>query len=149
MNFFLALQSAQVTVPDIDFAIILPEIIVTVAGLLVMLIDAFQKRTDARWVTGGVSIVGLVAAAFACIWLWTAGAGAAGSGVAAHEAFNGMIVLDSMRLSFTLVFLVVSLLTVLVSMIWVEWERLPAGEFHCLLLFATVGIQTKAIEPKA
>jgi NADH-quinone oxidoreductase subunit N len=51
-----------------------------------------------------------------------------------------MVVLDTMRLSFTLVFLVVAALTILVSMIWVEWEGLPAGEFHTLLLFATVGM---------
>jgi len=51
-----------------------------------------------------------------------------------------MILLDPMRLSFTLVFILIAALTVLVSMVWVERERLPAGEFHTLLLFATVGM---------
>jgi NADH-quinone oxidoreductase subunit N len=55
-----------------------------------------------------------------------------------------MVVLDPLRLSFTLVFIVVSALTILVSMIWVEWEGLPAGEFHTLLLFATVGMMLMA-----
>ena len=40
--------------------------------------------------------------------------------------------------------LLVAALTVLVSMIWVERERLPAGEFHTLLLFATVGMMLMA-----
>ncbi|MFN2596285.1 MAG: NADH-quinone oxidoreductase subunit N, partial [Pyrinomonadaceae bacterium] len=57
---------------------------------------------------------------------------------------HDMIVLDRMRLSFTLVFVVVAALTVFVSMIWVEWERLPAGEFHALLLFATAGMMLMA-----
>src|SRR5437764_5180992 len=55
-----------------------------------------------------------------------------------------MIVLDTMRLSFTLVFIVVAALTVLLSIIWVRWEHLPAGEFHALLLFATVGMMLMA-----
>src|SRR5918998_5616877 len=130
----LALQTLQQ--PDVNFSLIMPELIVTVAGVVVMLLDAFQKRgRESRWLTGGVSLAALAAAAVSCLLLWDDGTG---------EAFNGMIVLDRMRLSFTLVFVVVSALTVLLSMIWVEWERLPAGEFHTLLLFATVGMMLMA-----
>jgi NADH-quinone oxidoreductase subunit N len=86
-----------------------------------------------------VSLAGLAAAAAATVWLWNGADGAA-----VGSAWGGMIVLDPMRLSFTLVFLVVSALTILVSMVWVEWEGLPAGEFHALLLFATVGMMLMA-----
>jgi NADH-quinone oxidoreductase subunit N len=55
-----------------------------------------------------------------------------------------MIVLDELRLGFTLVFLVVSALTILISMVWVENEKLPAGEFHSLLMFATAGMMFMA-----
>jgi NADH-quinone oxidoreductase subunit N len=103
-----------------------------------MLVDAFTRRADRRWLTGALSLAGLAAAAAACVGLW----GEAGAREA--SAFGGMIVLDRMRLSFTLVFVVVAALTVLVSMIWVEWERLPAGEFHSLLLFATAGMMLMA-----
>jgi len=113
-------------------------VIVSVAGVVVMMVDAFVRRTDQRWATGAVSLAGLLAAAGSCLWLWNGGIGASDS------AFNGMIVLDRLRLSFTLVFIVVSLLTVLISMIWVERESLPAGEFHSLLLFATVGMMLMA-----
>ncbi len=137
MNFFLALQ-AFAPPNEKDFALIMPEVIVSVAGVVVMMVDAFVRRTDQRWATGAVSLAGLLAAAGSCLWLWNGGIGASDS------AFNGMIVLDRLRLSFTLVFIVVSLLTVLISMIWVERERLPAGEFHSLLLFATVGMMLMA-----
>jgi NADH-quinone oxidoreductase subunit N len=136
MNFSFAITPVA---PDINFGILLPELILTVAGVVVMLVDAFTRRTGQRWVTGGVALGGLAAAAAATLWLW----GGAG-GTAVSSAWGGMIVLDPMRLSFTLVFLVVSALTVLVSMIWVEWEGLPAGEFHTLLLFATVGMMLMA-----
>jgi NADH-quinone oxidoreductase subunit N len=49
-------------------------------------------------------------------------------------------VLDELRLSFTLIFVVVSILTILIAAAWLDIEKLPAGEFHALLLFATCGM---------
>ncbi len=117
MNLFLA----QTLMPIINWALIAPEVIVCTAAVIVMMVDAFARPAQ-RWITGAVSLAGLVAAAGASIWLWTTGVGNA-------EAFNRMIVLDEMRLSFTLIFLFVNL---------------PAGEFHSLLLFATVGMMLMA-----
>ena len=133
MNPCLAFQAFA---PDINFWLILPELIVCGVGVLVMLLDAFARPSQ-RWLTGGLSLAGLAAAAVACVWLWAYGTGL-------REDFNGMIVLDELRLSFTLIFLLVSALTILISMVWVENERLPAGEFHSLLLFATSGMMLMA-----
>lgn len=134
MNSFLA----QSVLPIINWALIAPEVIVCLAAVLVMLVDAFVRPTQ-RWITGGISLVGIVAGAVATIWLW-----ATGIGGAAADAFNGMIVLDELRLGFTLIFLLVSGLTLLLSTVWVGGENLPAGEFHSLLLFATVGMMLMA-----
>jgi NADH-quinone oxidoreductase subunit N len=133
MSVFLALQF---TPPDVSFSLILPELIVSAVGVVVMLVDAFARPAQ-RWITGSISLAGLVAAGISSIWLWV-------SWRDVSEAFNGMIVLDGMRLGFTLVFLIVSALTVLVSIVWVESERLPAGEFHSLLMFATTGMMLMA-----
>jgi NADH-quinone oxidoreductase subunit N len=130
---FLALQ---LTPPDVNLWLILPELIVCIVAVGVMLVDAFARPTQ-RWVTGGISLLGLLAAAASSVWLWLSWSGAS-------EAFNGMIVLDELRLGFTLVFVVVSALTVLVSTVWAENERLPAGEFHSLLMFATSGMMFMA-----
>src|SRR5712691_4563344 len=130
---FLALQ---LTMPDVNLSLILPELIVCAVAVVVMLVDAFARPTQ-RWLTGGISLAGLVAAAISSGWLWLSWPGA-------KEAFNGMIVLDEMRLGFTFVFLIVSALTILISMVWVENERLPAGEFHALLMFATAGMMFMA-----
>ncbi|HEX8180495.1 MAG TPA: NADH-quinone oxidoreductase subunit N [Pyrinomonadaceae bacterium] len=137
MSYLLALQTLQAANPDVSFTLLLPELIVSVAGVVVMLVDAFTRREDRPWLTGGLALAGLAAAAGACVWLWRVPPDL-------REAYNGMIVLDPMRLSFTFVFIVVAALTVLLSMIWVEWEHLPAGEFHSLLLFATVGMMLMA-----
>jgi len=123
---------AQSVMPIVNWALIAPEVIVCAAAVIVMLVDAFAHPTQ-RWITGGLSLIGLLAAGVATIWLWSTGTSSA-------DAFNGMIVLDELRLGFTLIFLLVSALTVLISTVWVEGEQLPAGEFHSLLLFATVGM---------
>jgi NADH-quinone oxidoreductase subunit N len=124
----------QLTLADVNLSLIMPEMIVCLVGVLIMMVDAFA-RPNQRWLTGGLSLAGLAAAAISTISLWSSGG---------SQAFNGMIVLDELRLGFTLVFLVVSALTILVSMVWIEGERLPAGEFHSLLMFATAGMMLMA-----
>src|SRR5689334_24508487 len=132
MNAFFA----QSVMPIINWSLIAPEVIVCLAAVLVMLVDAFVRPTQ-RWITSSISLAGILAAAIATIWLWS-------TGTASADAFNGMIVLDELRLGFTLIFLLVSGLTLLISTVWVEGEQLPAGEFHSLLLFATVGMMLMA-----
>ncbi|HET7287716.1 MAG TPA: proton-conducting transporter membrane subunit, partial [Pyrinomonadaceae bacterium] len=122
--------------PIINWSLIAPEVIVCLAAVVVMLVDAFVRPTQ-RWITGTISLVGIVAAAITTIWLWS-------TGTTTADAFNGMIVLDELRLGFTLIFLLVSGLTLLISTVWVHGENLPAGEFHSLLLFATVGMMLMA-----
>jgi NADH-quinone oxidoreductase subunit N len=136
MNLIFAIPPSA---PDLNlnFRLLLPELILSVTGIVVMLTDAFTRRTERR-ATAALSLVGIAATAWATLWLWPTGQ------VADTRAFNGMIVLDPLRLSFTLLFLIVAALTVLVSAIWVEREGLPAGEFHTLLLFATVGMMLMA-----
>jgi NADH-quinone oxidoreductase subunit N len=132
----MSLLAFQSITPDINLMLIAPELIIGVAGVVVMMVDAFSRRGQ-RWLTGGLSIMALLLAGGASIWL---GAGWTGP----HSAFNGMIVLDELRLSFTLIFVVVSLLTVLIASAWIDTEKLPAGEFHVLLLFATCGMMLMA-----
>lgn len=132
MSFF-ALQAAN---PDINLPLIAPELIIGVAGVLVMMVDAFSRRGQ-RWLTGALSLAALLASGAASVWLWLAWPGA-------RSAFNGMIVLDELRLSFTLIFVIVSILTVLIAAVWIDIEKLPAGEFHALLLFATCGMMLMA-----
>src|SRR5437764_11362794 len=106
MNALLAIQIQNVK-PDINLLLILPELIICLAGVVVMMVDAFTRPRQ-RWVTGGLALAGLAAAAASCFWMWTAWAGP-------REAFNGMIVLDELRLGFTLIALFVSALTILIS----------------------------------
>ena len=117
--------------PNPNVSIILPEVIVAVAGIVVMLYDTFFPKQ--RAVTGIISIVGLVLSAIVLLMMWSDGASAA-------TAWGGMIANDNLRLSFSLVFLLVTAMTVLISVVWTEREDVPIGEYHSLLMFATVGM---------
>jgi NADH-quinone oxidoreductase subunit N len=95
-----------------------------------MMIDALAQKLERR-VAGIVSLLGLIGAAFAVASLW------GGDG---ETSFKGMIITDNFRLSFAMIFLVVTFLTVLISLRWVDDESLPAGEYFALLMFATTGM---------
>src|SRR5258708_38360373 len=113
--------------PGVSIPIILPELIVAVAGIAVMLYDSFFPKQ--RSVTGAISLIGLALSGIVLATMWGGNAPASG--------WNGMIAHDNLRLSFSFVFLFVSAMTVLISTVWVEREYVPVGEDHALLLFAT------------
>lgn len=123
---------ADLVAPNTSFSAVLPEMIVAVAGTLAMLYDSFLPRQ--RYVTGAISLVGLVAAAFALYTLWGTGADVPAN------AWGGMIANDNLRLSFSFVSIFVTALTVLISTVWTEREDVPVGEYHALLMFGTVGM---------
>jgi len=61
----------QVANPDVNLTLILPELIVAIAGVIVMIVDAFSSPRQ-RLVTGTLSLLSMLAAATATIWLWVA-----------------------------------------------------------------------------
>ncbi len=131
MNFFLA----ELADPNVSIPLVLPEMLLAVTGIIVMLYDSL--RPGRRRVTGTISMIGLILSALALFSLWS-------SPNPELSGFGGMIVADSLRMSFTAVFLLVAALTILISTVWVENEKVHAGEYHTLLLFATVGMMFMA-----
>ena len=122
--------------PNANISAILPELVVALAGVVVMLYDSFVPRQ--RYVTSAVSLVGLAVAAVLLGRMWnSASAGGA-------SAWGGMIAFDSLRMSFSFVFLFVTAMTILVSTVWIEREDVPVGEYHALLMFATFGMMLMA-----
>ncbi len=122
--------------PNVNIPIILPELIIAVAGIVVMMYDSFFPKQ--RYVTGAVSLIAIVIAAVLLGVMWSSNSGVPAS------AWGGMIVHDSLRMSFSFVFLLVSALTILTSSLWVDREQVPVGEYHALLLFATFGMMLMA-----
>jgi NADH-quinone oxidoreductase subunit N len=124
---------AELVNPNVNLPIVLPEMIVALTGVIVMLYDSFFPKQ--RNVTGTISLVGLAISALLLVSMWTG---------ETATAWNGMIVTDNLRLSFSIVFLLVTALTILISTVWVERENVPVGEYHALLLFGTFGMMLMA-----
>ena len=125
----------ELTAPDTNINIILPELVVAFAGVVVMIYDSFFPKD--RITSGLISLAGLAVSAFLLINMW----GADGLGI---TSWNGMIAHDNLRLGFSIVFLIVTAMTILVSTVWVEREDVPVGEYNALLMFATFGMMLMA-----
>ena len=131
MSIFLLADLAN---PNASLSAILPEMILAIAGTIVMLYDSFFPKQ--RYVTGAISLIGIALSAICLYLMWV-------NPVQAN-AWNGMIVNDGLRMSFSFVFLLVTALTILISSVWTDRENVPVGEYHSLLMFATVGMMFMA-----
>ncbi|MEK7833033.1 MAG: NADH-quinone oxidoreductase subunit N [Acidobacteriota bacterium] len=115
---------------NLNYWAIAPEVIVSVAAVLIMLVDAFSKK-GARQINAGITLAGLLLALVAVAKLGSVGAG---------SYFSGMVVVDSIRIFFSVTILIVSIVSTLLASQFLRDEALPPGEFFALILFATAGM---------
>jgi NADH-quinone oxidoreductase subunit N len=125
---------AELVNPNTNIQAILPEFIVAITATLVMLYDCFFPNE--RKLSTYISLFGLLLSGGILLWLWTTPFPA--------TAWNGMIAHDNLRTSFSFVALFVAFITILISTVWVKAERVPAGEYNALVLFATFGMMLMA-----
>src|SRR6266849_2589456 len=112
---------------------LLPELTLTLVGMVLMLVIAWRHRTAADLrVAGWVTLAGLAAAGAAAWSLWWHSARAIGA--------PAMIAVDDFRFVADWLLLGTAGLAVLVSFDYLERERLLVPEYHALLLFATLGM---------
>ncbi|HTM32552.1 MAG TPA: NADH-quinone oxidoreductase subunit N [Vicinamibacterales bacterium] len=114
------------------FDAVIPVICVTLAGLVVMLAEAFRSKGE-RMPLGGLAIIGLAGAGAASVLLWNRNATSFGVATA-----------DNFSLFVNLVIITVGILTVVVSSQTIERDGLPAGEYYAIMLFALVGMMLMA-----
>jgi NADH-quinone oxidoreductase subunit N len=114
------------------FDAVIPVICVTLAGLVVMLAEAFRGRGE-RMPLGGLAVIGLVGAGAASVLLW-----------GRNTSSFGVMTADNFALFVNLVIVVVGIFTVLFSSQTVDRDRLPSGEYYATLLFAIVGMMLMA-----
>jgi NADH-quinone oxidoreductase subunit N len=114
------------------FNAIVPMACVTAAGIAAMVAEAFRDPGE-RMPIAGLGVVGLLGAAFATFLLWN------------HNASSfGVVAADNFGLFVTGTLIVVGLLSLAISGPTIEREKLPAGEYYALMLFATAGMMLMA-----
>ncbi len=111
-----------------DFTRFRPEIALTIAATLLMVLDPILKKRASN-IAGNISILALVGAIIASV----AAYGDPG------PAFGGMLMVDGFATFFRVLVMVVGILTVLASYRFLRVQEADSGEFHSLLLFSIVG----------
>lgn len=111
-----------------SFDAVIPVLCVTLAGLVVLLAEAFRAK-DERMPIGGLALIGLAGAAVASVLLW-----------GRNATSFGVLTADNFSLFVDLVLIAVGILTVIFSSATIERDRLPAGEYYALLLFSIAGL---------
>ena len=113
-----------------DFEWILPEITVTVFGLLILLADAFRRKKTPSIAGGVLTLIGSALAFFFAMHLW---------GVRT-DLFSGLYTIDGFGTFFKGIFLLILFLVAVISIRYTRREEIVAGEYYTLLLFATLGM---------
>lgn len=106
----------------------LPEIILTLAGVLIMILEPLTGE-DSKRNFAWLSFATLVAAIFASIIAYSN----------AGTAFHDMLVVDGFGTFFRILVCSVGLLTILLSTAYLDRENHQQGEYYALLLFSIVG----------
>jgi len=119
------------TIPTINMLAILPQTIVIATALLVLIVDAAagKERID-RQVLPWLSLLGLVLAGAAAVWL----------SLGEAQQFQNMAVADGYSLAFMLVILAAAALAVLLAQATVPHISPQAGAYYALLLLSVAGM---------
>jgi len=111
-----------------DYLRFLPEIILSVFGIAIMLIEAIASPQRKRS-PGALALIGIAIAFAADIWAYTDGG----------AAFQNMIIIDGYGTFFRALVLVVGVLCILPSISYLDREGVQQGEYYALILFSLVG----------
>lgn len=119
----------NINLPIPNIPAIMPEIVLTTGICLLIIIDLFLSQEKKEKI-GILSIIVLV-----ITMLYT-------KGIAGKEVltFSNMFIVDNYALFFKFVFLIIALLSIMLSLLYIQIEDINWGEYYCLILFATLGM---------
>src|SRR5579864_7397631 len=124
-------------IPGIDYICVLPEIILTIAGMAIMMVDPLLAPKSSRKPLGALALFGAIASALATV--------AQSSYLATQsdemgKAFFGMIAVNSFSIFFHLLIAVIVIVIILASYEYLEVQHINLGEYYGLILFGAVGM---------
>ncbi len=125
-------------IPNVDYIRILPELVLTLFGIAVMMIDPLLKPGASRKSLGLLSFIGTLAAI----------------GAAFYQvnyfglAWFGMVRVDSFSIFFHVLIPAISAVCILASLEYLDTQKINSGEYYGLILFGTVGmvLMSSAVE---
>src|SRR3990170_1715454 len=114
--------------PGVDTLHALPEVFLCTMAIIVLILSFVVP--DRRGWMEGLSVAAVVGTG--ALLLWQLGEPV--------SAFSGMYLVDNFALFFKAVFLISTLFVILMSINYLQLERVPVGEFYAVLLFSTLGM---------
>lgn len=129
----------------VDWWAIAPVLAITLTGCVVMLADLFV-RSNRKGMAASLSLLGLVVTAALSIFLWDAERSSfcIREATAGNPAFGCMLVSDNFTIFFNLLFVLIGVITVLISFDYMEREDLEINEYYVLILFSLAGLMLMA-----
>src|SRR5438105_11191 len=126
--------------PNGDYVRILPEIVLSIFGMIIMVLDPVMDERRSQRTLGIVALIGAVAGLAATLYqsqqhFW-------------GLAFWQMVKVDAFSFFFHVVVAAVTILVILSSYEYMEVQQIRAGEYYGLILFGAVGmmLMSSAVE---
>ena len=123
----------QTAMQNVNFAAIMPSLVLSCFGMALLLLNAFVKRGTTLY-AALISLVALGTTAFASFAAWNK----------PQFGFAGQVALDNYAVFFNFVFILAAALAILMSDSYLKREGYPVGEYYSLILFSTVGAMLMA-----
>ncbi|BDV44745.1 NADH-quinone oxidoreductase subunit N [Geotalea uraniireducens] len=123
-----------IAIPAINFAPIMPEVILSIFGMALLLVNVFVPSEQKAYL-GYLSLGGIIIAALTLLNGW---------GAPPQEGFSSSVQLDNFAIFFKGIFLLSATLTILISDHYMKREECNVGELYPLILFATTGMMLMA-----
>jgi NADH-quinone oxidoreductase subunit N len=125
----------EFTPPTIDYLVVLPLLFVAGAGLLLMFLDLILREERARRLAPILTMVGLFGGLITSLALWN-------SGRTAFSVSGGypMLVADNFAVALNVIFTLTGILTVLLSVNYLQRTGHDRPEFYMLMMFSLSGM---------
>jgi NADH-quinone oxidoreductase subunit N len=134
----LAQAQTSMPPPGVDYMRILPELVLSLFGMLVMIVDPLLDEENSHQSLGTIALIGTLAALASTFWM----------AQYPGTAFWNMVRVEDFSVFFHVLVIAIAAVAILSSFEYLKVQRIRAGEYYGLILFGTVGmcLMSSAIE---
>src|SRR6202795_3606133 len=121
-----------------DYMRILPELVLSIFGMLIMVVDPLLAEDNSHQALGTIALIGTLAALASTFWM----------AQYPGTAFWNMVRVEGFSVFFHFLVIAIAAVVILSSFEYLRVQRIRAGEYYGLILFGTVGmcLMSSAIE---
>jgi NADH-quinone oxidoreductase subunit N len=133
-----AFPGPQIIPQGVEYIRILPELVLSIFGIAIMLLDPVLPERTREKTLGTVALVGGLASIAATLIM----------GAYPGTAFSNMVQVDTFSVFFHFLVTTVAAVVILTSYEYMEVQQIRAGEYYGLILFGAVGmcLMSSAVE---